>query len=124
MRSFGERNRIENLRALVAKDGERAADRAGRFIVAVAAWSVEIDARAGDERNRTFHRPDDFAERDLPGRAGEPVAALWPARAFHEPGLLEVEHDELEIFGGNPLRFGDPRQLHRRAALLLGEEKE
>src|SRR3954467_4925674 len=41
-----ERYRVQRNRALVAKDGEGAADRAGRLVVAVAARRVEIDARA------------------------------------------------------------------------------
>src|SRR6185369_149748 len=45
-RAFGERDGIEDGRALVAKDGEGAANGAGRLVVAVAARGIIIDARA------------------------------------------------------------------------------
>src|SRR5690242_12463050 len=58
--ALGQRDRIQHRGALVAKDREGAADGAGRLVVAVAAWRVEIDARAGNERDRPFHRTDDL----------------------------------------------------------------
>src|SRR5690348_16371473 len=45
LRALGERDGIEHGGALVAKDREGAADRAVRFVMAVAARRVEIDAR-------------------------------------------------------------------------------
>ena len=64
-RALRERDRIQHGGALVAQDCEGAADRARRLVVAVAAWRVEIDAGAGHQRDRPFHRADDLAERDL-----------------------------------------------------------
>src|SRR4051812_7763386 len=102
--ALGERNRVEHLRALVAKHREGAPDRAGRFVLAVAARRVIIDARAGHEGDRPFHRADNLAERDLVRFAGEPVAALGAAYAFDQARPSEVEHDQLEIFGRDALR--------------------
>src|SRR6476469_3529906 len=124
LRAFGQRDGIEHGRALVAQDGERAADRAGRLVVAVAARRVEVDTGAGDERDRTFHGADDLAERNLARRTRQLVAALRAASALHEARLLQVEHDQLEIFGRDPLRFRDPRELHRGARLGFGEEEQ
>src|SRR6185369_1279800 len=45
-RAFGERDGIEDGRALVAKDRKSAADGAGRLVVAVAAGRIIVDARA------------------------------------------------------------------------------
>src|SRR5690349_108098 len=87
LRSLRERDGIQHRRALVAHDGEGAADRAGRLVLAVAARRVEIDAGAGHERDRPLHRANDLPERDLLGRAREAVAALGPARALHQAGL-------------------------------------
>ena len=80
--AFGQRNRIENRRALVAQDGEGAADRARRFILTVAARRVEIDARAGDERDRSFHRPHDLTERDLLGERATAGSRPWDRVRF------------------------------------------
>src|SRR4051794_9281322 len=52
LRALGERNRIEHGRALVAEHRERAADRAGGFVLAIATWRIKIDACAGNQRNR------------------------------------------------------------------------
>src|SRR6185503_11294154 len=124
MRALGKGDRVQHRRALVAKDRESSTNRAGRFVVAIAAWRVEIDTGAGDERDRPLHRSDDLTERDLLRRAREPIAALGPPCALHQPRLLEVEHDELEIFGRHTLGFGDSGELNWRAALLFREEKQ
>jgi hypothetical protein len=92
--------------------------------VAVAAWRVEIDAGAGNQRDRPFHRAHDLAERDQIGGPRQSVATLGAARALDEAGALQVEHDQLEIFGRNPLRLGDAPELDRRATRFLGEEQQ
>ena len=58
------------------------------------------------------------------GGPRELVAALRPAGAFDEAGLLQVKHDQLEIFGGDALSLGDPAELDRRTALLLRQEQQ
>src|SRR6187551_2060122 len=67
-RALGQRYRVQHGRALVAQDCERASDRAGGLVLAVAARRVEIDAGARDQRNRAFHRTDDLAERNIARR--------------------------------------------------------
>src|SRR5438270_13667787 len=76
LRPLRERDRIEQLGGLVADVRKGAADGAGRLVVAIAARRVEIDAGAGHQSDRPFHCPDDVAERNLIGRAGQAVAAL------------------------------------------------
>src|SRR5436305_212170 len=58
-----ERNRIEHGRALVAQDREGAADGAGRFVLAIAARRIMVDACARDQRDRPFERAHHLAER-------------------------------------------------------------
>src|SRR5205809_220830 len=79
LRALRERNRIEHGRALIAQHRKSAADRAGRFVLAIAARRVKVDAGAGHQRDRPFHRADNLAERDLLGGPGELIAALGPA---------------------------------------------
>ena len=109
-------NGVERGGALVAKDREGAADGAGRLVMAVAARRVVIDACAGHRGDRPFHRANDLAERNLARRARQRVAALGSAGALDQSGPLQIQHDQLEIFGRHSLRFGDAAELHRAVA--------
>src|SRR6476659_4112559 len=101
--AFGQRNGVEDLRALVAKDRESAADCASRLVVTIAAGRVEIHARARNERDRALHGPHDLAERNVRRRPRELIAALGAPGTFDQARFLEVEHDQLEIFGRHAL---------------------
>src|SRR6185312_4881922 len=57
LRALRERNRIQHRRALVTKNGKGAADRTGRFVMAIAAGCVEVGAGAGHQCDRSLHGP-------------------------------------------------------------------
>jgi hypothetical protein len=94
------------------------------LVMAIAAGGVEVDAGAGDEGDRPLHRPHDLAKRNLAGRAGEAISTSRASRASHEPCLLEVEHDQLEIFRRDTLRLRDACQLHRSTCRVLGDVEQ
>src|SRR5262249_18341748 len=70
--------------------------------------------RAPDARERPVDRTDHVGEVDLAGRPAEPVAALGPALAAHEPRVPEVGHDVLEELDRDRLRLRDPLAFDRR----------
>ncbi len=64
-------------------------------------------------RERHLDDPEHLGERDLASRPRQPVAALRPALALHEPRVAKLEQDVLEEPEQDRLRLGDPLSLHR-----------
>jgi len=65
---------------------------------------------------RPFHRFDHFEQRDLDGRAGQPVAATDAAQAFDQAGLgqrLEYLADGGRLQAGEFGQFGGTEHLAR-----------
>ena len=78
--------------------------------------TVELEllrTHAADVRERALDGPDDLGERDLVGRAGQPVAALRAALARDEPVVAELQEDVLQELQRDRLRLRDALALDR-----------
>src|SRR6202522_784900 len=62
---------------------------------------------AADPEQLAVDGPDDLGQRNLPGRPGEPEAAVWPAPAAHDVATPQVGQDGLEELSGNALGLSE-----------------
>jgi len=74
-----------------------------------------------DVGDRALDRADEVGDRDLLGRAGQPVAALGAAARTDQTGVLQLEQDVLEELQGDPLGVGESLALDRIAVVVGGE---
>ena len=81
---------------------------------------MPFPGQAGHRGQFALRGPQNFAHGIIRRGTGQPIAAAFAQRAFHQSAFAQRRHDAFQILSGNLLPLGHIAQADEAIVLLLG----